>query len=164
MRVYTEPTFAELFSWICNFLFFKEWLISFLSEQVFLPSKKNNSISQAVVIIDKVKQNIASLKSPLERSIDEVLDVIKTNKIDTETISQMKYFNNIVIQGLGFVGAAMAVAVASRLNEKNEPIFNVTGIDLHKGKGQKRIDAINAGIFPFKTKDTKLNATLDLQW
>ena len=72
----------------------------------------------------------------------------------------MKYFNNIVIQGLGFVGAAMAVAVASRLNEKNNPIFNVTGIDLEKGKGQKRIDAINDGIFPFKTKDTKLNDEL----
>jgi UDP-N-acetyl-D-mannosaminuronate dehydrogenase len=72
----------------------------------------------------------------------------------------MKYFNNIVIQGLGFVGAAMAVAVASRLNEKNSPIFNVTGIDLERGQGQKRIDAINAGIFPFKTKDTKLNDEL----
>jgi len=72
----------------------------------------------------------------------------------------MKYFNNIVIQGLGFVGAAMAVAIASRLNEKNNPIFNVTGIDLEKGEGQKRIDAINAGKFPFKTKDTKLNDEL----
>ncbi len=72
----------------------------------------------------------------------------------------MKRFNNIVIQGLGFVGAAMAVAVASRLNGKSNPIFNVTGIDLERGEGQKRIDAINAGIFPFKTKDTKLNNEL----
>ena len=48
---------------------------------MFEDQKNNNSISQAVVIIDKVKQNIASLKSPLEKSIDEVLDVIKTNKI-----------------------------------------------------------------------------------
>ena len=60
---------------------------------MFEDQNNNNSISQAVVIIDKVKQNIGSLKSPLEKSIDEVLDVIKTSKIDTETISQMKYFN-----------------------------------------------------------------------
>ena len=72
----------------------------------------------------------------------------------------MKYFNNVVIQGLGFVGAAMAVAVASRLDQGNNPIFNVIGIDLEKGKGQKRIDAINDGIFPFKTKDSKLNDEL----
>ena len=37
---------------------------------------------------------------------------------------------NVVVQGLGFVGSAMAVAVASRLDKKNEPIFNVTGIDI----------------------------------
>ena len=72
----------------------------------------------------------------------------------------MKYCKNIVIQGLGFVGAAMAVAVASRLDEKDNPMFYVTGIDLKTGEGQKRIDAINTGNFPFKTMDTKLSEEL----
>jgi predicted choloylglycine hydrolase len=70
---------------------------------MFEDQKNNNSISQAVVIIDKVKQNIASLKSPLEKSIDEVLNVIKTNKIDTETISQMKYFKKCFGRELFYV-------------------------------------------------------------
>ena len=49
-------------------------------------------MSQVVSIIDKVKKNISSLKSPLEKSIDEILDVIKDGKIDTKIISQMKNF------------------------------------------------------------------------
>ena len=67
---------------------------------------------------------------------------------------------NIVIQGLGFVGSAMAVAVASRLNEKNEPLFNVTGIDIPTGVGRERIDCINSREFPFKTNDNKLSYEL----
>ena len=67
---------------------------------------------------------------------------------------------NIVIQGLGFVGAAMAVAVASILDEKNKPLFHVTGIDLPSEAGQERIDCIASGKFPFKTNDIKLGKEL----
>jgi nucleotide sugar dehydrogenase len=67
---------------------------------------------------------------------------------------------NVVIQGLGFVGSAMAVAVASILDKKNEPLFNVTGIDIPTGVGRERIDYINAGEFPFKTGDNKLSHEL----
>ena len=64
--------------------------------------------------------------------------------------------SKIIIQGLGFVGSAMAVAVASKLDKKGNPFFHVTGIDLPIGVGQKRIDSINSGEFPFKTNDKKL--------
>ena len=67
---------------------------------------------------------------------------------------------NIVIQGLGFVGSAMAVAAASRLDEKNEPLFNVTGIDLPTGLGKERIDCINSRKFPFTTNDKILSSEL----
>ena len=67
---------------------------------------------------------------------------------------------NIVIQGLGFVGSAMAVAVASKLNNENEPFFHVTGIDLPSRIGQERIDCINSGKFPFKINDSKLSGEL----
>jgi len=67
---------------------------------------------------------------------------------------------NVVIQGLGFVGSAMAVAVASILDKKNEPLFNVTGIDIPTGVGRERIDYINSGEFPFKTGDNKLSHEL----
>ena len=63
---------------------------------------------------------------------------------------------NVIIQGLGFVGSAMATAVASKLDNNNQPIFNVKGIDLPYGIGKERIDLINQGIFPFKTNDSKL--------
>ena len=69
----------------------------------------------------------------------------------------MNSTKNVVIQGLGFVGSAMAVAVASKTCGKNEPLFNVTGIDLSTVAGQERIDCINSGEFPFKTKDSKLS-------
>ena len=66
----------------------------------------------------------------------------------------------ITIQGIGFVGSAMAVAVASKLNNENEPLFHVTGIDLPSKMGQERIDCINSGHFPFKTNDSKLSGEL----
>ena len=66
----------------------------------------------------------------------------------------------IAVQGLGYVGSAMAVAVASKLDEKNEPLFNVIGIDLPTGIGKERIDSINSGKFPFKTNDDKLSLEL----
>ena len=53
----------------------------------------------------------------------------------------------IVVQGLGYVGSAMAVAVASKL-DNNKPSFDVIGIDLPNRIGQARIDSINAGKFP----------------
>ena len=63
---------------------------------------------------------------------------------------------NIVVQGLGFVGSAMAVAIASRRNEKGENLFNVTGIDLNNSSGNDKINKINSGTFPFETKDRQL--------
>jgi len=67
---------------------------------------------------------------------------------------------NIVVQGLGFVGSAMAVAVASILNNDGVQLFYVTGIDLSTELGQKRINSINSGTFPFKTNDKKLSGEL----
>ena len=65
---------------------------------------------------------------------------------------------NIVIQGLGFVGSAMATAIASKSNNSNK--FDVTGIDLPNEIGKQRIESINKGNFPFKTNDKKLVSEL----
>jgi len=62
----------------------------------------------------------------------------------------------VCIQGLGFVGAAMAVAVASARDEHGRPRFSVVGIDLPAPLGQERIDRINRGEFPFRTSDPAL--------
>ena len=67
----------------------------------------------------------------------------------------------VVIQGLGFVGSAMATAVASRLVQEGQHLYNVVGIDLNNKTGMKRIDSINHGKFPFKTYDRKLTGELN---
>ena len=67
---------------------------------------------------------------------------------------------SVVIQGLGFVGSAMSIAVASRIDSKGDPLFSAIGIDLPTKEGHKRINAINVGEFPFKTNDQKLSREL----
>ena len=67
---------------------------------------------------------------------------------------------SVVIQGLGFVGSAMATATASKLNNNGDSVFNVIGVDLPSISGQDRINCINAGEFPFKTNDKKLSIEL----
>ena len=63
---------------------------------------------------------------------------------------------NVVVQGLGFVGSAMAVAIASKIDKEGDPVFNVTGIDLPNQFGLQRIKSINSGEFPFPTNDKQL--------
>jgi len=61
----------------------------------------------------------------------------------------------VCVQGVGYVGAAMAAAVAEA-REKGAPVFDVVGLDLPTPAGQARIDAINNGNFPFETADAAL--------
>lgn len=66
----------------------------------------------------------------------------------------------VCIQGLGFVGAAMAAAVASARDGDGEPRFSVIGIDLDHGRGAQAIAAINDGRFPFATEDPQLEPAI----
>jgi len=66
----------------------------------------------------------------------------------------------VCIQGLGFVGAAMATAVALAKDEDGKTKFNVIGVDLPNVVGQHRVDSINNGKFPFNTSDNKLVAAV----
>lgn len=62
----------------------------------------------------------------------------------------------VCIQGLGFVGSAMATAVAIAKDGEGQPRYDVIGVDLPTVTGRQRVDAINAGKFPFETSDPKL--------
>tara|TARA_Y100000589_G_scaffold182318_1_gene172652 strand:+ start:300 stop:1700 length:1401 start_codon:yes stop_codon:yes gene_type:complete len=66
----------------------------------------------------------------------------------------------VCIQGLGFVGSAMAIAVSNAKCDKKQYCFDVVGIDLKSSIGTKRINALNAGIFPFSNTDPKLDRYL----
>lgn len=62
----------------------------------------------------------------------------------------------VCIQGMGFVGAAMAVAVAGARNDRGGIIYNVMGIDLPDAGGKEKVKCINDGIFPFENADVKM--------
>ncbi len=64
----------------------------------------------------------------------------------------------VCVQGLGFVGVAMAIALANVKTAKGSPKYFVTGVDLPTGQGLKRIDAVNSGTLPFNTADQKMVA------
>jgi UDP-N-acetyl-D-glucosamine dehydrogenase len=65
----------------------------------------------------------------------------------------------VCIQGLGFVGAAMAVACARAGTRRGgEPVYEVVGLDLPTEAGKHRVEKINAGEFPFGTTDSRLIA------
>lgn len=63
----------------------------------------------------------------------------------------------VCVQGLGFVGFAMAIAVASAKNINNqEPLYKVIGVDLDNQVGRKKVKEINEGKFPISCNDKKL--------
>ncbi len=62
----------------------------------------------------------------------------------------------VAIQGLGFVGSAMAVATAIASDADGAPLFDVVGVDLPNGDGVRRASAISEGKFPFATGDQAL--------
>lgn len=63
----------------------------------------------------------------------------------------------VCIQGLGFVGAAMAVACAQAgIRAGGKPFYEVIGIDLDSPLGRERILKLNKGVFPFGTSDEDL--------
>jgi nucleotide sugar dehydrogenase len=66
----------------------------------------------------------------------------------------------VAVQGLGFVGSAMAIAVASARTGEGAPAFTVVGVDLDDDMGRARVDALNEGRFPFETTDDDLVAAL----
>ena len=66
----------------------------------------------------------------------------------------------VCIQGLGFVGAAMSIAVSIATDDNQKPLYDVIGVDLPNELGMQRINAINTGKFPFETSDKYLLASI----
>jgi UDP-N-acetyl-D-glucosamine dehydrogenase len=66
----------------------------------------------------------------------------------------------VCVQGLGFVGSAMAVAVADARDAAGAPRFNVAGVDLATPDGLAKVEAINAGHCPVTASDESLKAAL----
>lgn len=75
---------------------------------------------------------------------------------------QKKERKTVCILGLGFVGSAMSIAVSSSRDNSGNANFNVIGIDKESPIGLKRIQQLNAGIFPFKSQDKILKKQLKI--
>jgi UDP-N-acetyl-D-glucosamine dehydrogenase len=66
----------------------------------------------------------------------------------------------VCIQGLGFVGSAMAIAVANSRGPDGSLSFDVAGVDLPTPDGEAKVKSINNGRLPVATTDRKLSAAL----
>lgn len=62
----------------------------------------------------------------------------------------------VCVQGLGFVGAAMTLAIANAKDINAFPRYNVIGIDIPNEAGYRKVSLINRGVFPFENNDKDL--------
>ena len=62
----------------------------------------------------------------------------------------------VCIQGLGFVGIAMAIAVAAAKDKSGAPAYSVIGVDLPNASGKEKVSEINCGRLPVKANDEHL--------
>ena len=65
------------------------------------------------------------------------------------------------VQGLGFVGVAMAIAVADARDAAGQPCFNVVGVELPTPEGEAKVAAVNAGRMPMANSDARLHTALE---
>ena len=63
----------------------------------------------------------------------------------------------VVVQGLGFVGSAMAAALSSARDADNKPTYNVIGVDLADKKNYWKIAMINSGKSPTPSMDRMID-------
>lgn len=59
----------------------------------------------------------------------------------------------VVVQGLGFVGAAVATAIAAARNAEGRPLYFVIGVDLATPSAWWKIASLQTGSSPFATSD-----------
>lgn len=63
---------------------------------------------------------------------------------------------NVVIQGLGFAGAAMCVAVSAARSHDGDILYDVIGVEKPTDEGSRRAKDLGNGVFPFATGDRNL--------
>ena len=66
----------------------------------------------------------------------------------------------VCVQGLGFVGMAMALATASARRPDGSPAFEVIGVELDNDAGRRRVEAVNEGRLPITTSDPRMEAAM----
>src|SRR5205085_2507801 len=67
----------------------------------------------------------------------------------------------VAVQGLGFVGAAMAAAVAGATGDDGRPLHYVIGVDLPTEGSYWKVAKLNAGVTPMTSPDHSLDELVD---
>lgn len=90
--------------------------------------------------------------NPLTQEVYDIPEVLD----DNENIRQFLDSNDgkkiVVVQGLGFVGAVMALVCANALTEE----YAVIGVDLARKDTYWKIKSMNDGVFPLVADDPKI--------
>lgn len=66
----------------------------------------------------------------------------------------------VCVQGLGYVGTAMALAIAAARDDES-PAFDVVGVELPTERGNQIVGSLNSGRLPIESADPKMQGTLD---
>lgn len=66
----------------------------------------------------------------------------------------------VLVQGLGFVGTAVATAIAAARDRKGHPLYFVIGVDLPTPSAWWKVATLNAGNSPFATSDPEFSRLL----
>jgi len=112
-----------------------------------------NNISK---IVDVTIEKSGKLIFKVEKKgsfYQEDLRLVSENDPDIQPEGNIQ---TVAVQGLGFVGAAMAVAVANASDNQGNPLFQVMGVDLPTATGRERVKKINSAHFPFESGDKKI--------
>ncbi len=100
-------------------------------------------------------------KIPSKDELEQEYDTIKNSAYDF--VKNKKNRKVVIVQGLGFVGSAMATVVADAKDENKEPLYFVIGVDLPTPYAYWKIGMINDGLCPVVSEDEKLrNKTYNL--
>ena len=92
--------------------------------------------------------------SPITGKKYEIPTILDDKSSIDAFLAQNKGKKVVVVQGLGFVGAVMAIVVANALTEE----YAVIGIDLPRPYTFWKIKSINEGLFPVIADDPKIGS------
>lgn len=96
-------------------------------------------------------------KSPITLKTYNIPDNLDDSKSINEFIEKNAGKKVIAVQGLGFVGAVMALVCANAISEE----YAVIGIDLPNENTYWKIRSINDGVFPLTADDPKIAKFFD---
>lgn len=101
----------------------------------------------------------------VEESISKVLATREEELCWDEIVRRAHQFRKqgrqtVVVQGLGFVGAAVAAVLAGALGSDGQPLYFVIGVDQSSELGLQKVASINRGESPIVSVDKEMTSLI----